>query len=79
MFVSNLIEAKTYFNDYLLKSHSYCINKRNLKNTYKKLILDSTSINFIYLNRNYDKEAWQFSKEGFFNFKNLIPELIIKL
>ena len=45
----------------------------------KKIINDNPSINFIYLNRNYDKEAWKYSKKGFFNFKKHIPELITKI
>ena len=68
------------------------IKKYNIKNVYipyvtkgnwtaiiKKIINDNPSINFIYLNRKYDREAWQYSKKGFFNFKKHIPELITKI
>ena len=55
------------------------VTKGNWNKIYKKLILNNPSINFVYLHRKYDKEAWQFSKKGFFNFKKHIPNLITKL
>ena len=55
------------------------VTKGNWKNIYKNLILDNPSINFVYLYRNYDIEAWKFANKGFFNFKKHIPELISKL
>jgi len=55
------------------------VTKGNWKNIYKNLILDNPSINFVYLHRNYDIEAWKFANKGFFNFKKHIPELISKL
>ena len=53
--------------------------KGNWNKIYKKLISDNPSINFVYLYRKYDMNAWKFSKKGFFNFKKHIPELISKL
>ena len=55
------------------------VTKGNWKNIYKKLILENPSINFVYLHRKYDREAWKFANKGFFNFKKHIPELISKL
>ena len=55
------------------------VTKGNWNKIYQKLILDNPSINFVYLYRKYDMEAWQFAKKGFFNFKKHIPELISKL
>ena len=55
------------------------VTKGNWTTIIKKIINDNPSINFIYLNRNYDKEAWKYSKKGFFNFKKHIPELITKI
>ncbi|MDC0498790.1 hypothetical protein OAO21_06450 [Alphaproteobacteria bacterium] len=51
----------------------------NWKKIYKKLINNNPSINFVYLYRKYDMEAWKFANKGFFNFKKHIPELISKL
>jgi hypothetical protein len=51
----------------------------NWKKIYKKLINKNPSINFVYLHRKYDKQAWKFANKGFFNFKKHIPELISKL
>ncbi|MDB4861276.1 hypothetical protein OAI01_06910 [Alphaproteobacteria bacterium] len=51
----------------------------NWKKIYKKLINNNPSINFVYLYRKYDMEAWKFTNKGFFNFKKHIPELISKL
>ena len=48
-------------------------------NEAKKIIKNNPSINFVYLHREYDKEAWKYSKKGFFNFKKHIPELITKI
>ena len=55
------------------------VTKGNWRTITKKIINDNPSINFIYLNRNYDKEAWKYSKKGFFNFKKHIPELITEI
>ncbi len=55
------------------------VTKGNWRKIYNKLISENPAVNFVYLNRNYDKEAWKFSKKGFFNFKKHIPELITKL
>ena len=55
------------------------VTKGNWKNIYKKLILENPSINFVYLYRKYDMDAWKFTNKGFFNFKKHIPELISKL
>ena len=55
------------------------VTKGNWNKIYQKLILDNPSINFVYLYRKYDMQAWQFAKKGFFNFKKHIPELISKL
>ena len=55
------------------------VTKGNWNKIYQKLISDNPSINFVYLYRKYDMEAWQFAKKGFFNFKKHIPELISKL
>ena len=55
------------------------VTKGNWNKIYQKLILDNPSINFVYLYRKYDMQAWQFAKKGFFNFKKHIPELIRKL
>ena len=55
------------------------VTKGNWNKIYQKLISDNPSINFIYLYRKYDMQAWQFAKKGFFNFKKHIPELISKL
>ena len=51
----------------------------NWKKIYKRLINNNPSINFVYLYRKYDREAWKFANKGFFNFKKHIPELISKL
>ena len=51
----------------------------NWKKIYKKLINKNPSINFVYLHRKYDMQAWKFANKGFFNFKKHIPELISKL
>ena len=51
----------------------------NWKKIYKKLINKNPSINFVYLHRKYDIQAWKFANKGFFNFKKHIPELISKL
>ena len=51
----------------------------NWKKIYKKLINRNPSINFVYLHRKYDIDAWKFANKGFFNFKKHIPELISKL
>ena len=74
MFLSSLKEAKAFFNDYLPKTGSYYIFKKNYS-----FDTENPSVNFVYLNRNYDKEAWKLSKKGFFYFKKHIPELITKL
>ena len=55
------------------------VTKGNWNKIYQKLISDNPSINFVYLYRKYDMQAWQFAKKGFFNFKKHIPELISKL
>ena len=55
------------------------VTKGNWNKIYQKLISDNPSINFVYLYRKYDMQAWQFAKKGFFNFKKHIPELIRKL
>ena len=55
------------------------VSKGNWNKIYQKLISDNPSINFVYLHRKYDMDAWQFAKKGFFNFKKHIPELISKL
>ena len=55
------------------------VTKGNWRNIYNKLISENPNINFIYLIRNYDKDAWKFTKKGFFNFKKHIPRLITKL
>ena len=55
------------------------VTKGNWNKIYQKLISDNPSINFVYLYRKYDMQAWQFAKKGFFNFKKHIPELINKL
>ena len=55
------------------------VTKGNWNKIYKKLMLNNSSINFVYLHRKYDKYAWQFSKKGFFNFKKHIPKLITRL
>ena len=55
------------------------VTKGNWNKIYQKLISDNPSINFVYLYRKYDMEAWKFAKKGFFNFKKHIPELISKL
>ena len=55
------------------------VTKGNWKNIYKKLILENPSINFVYLHRKYDMDAWKFANKGFFNFKKHIPELISRL
>ena len=55
------------------------VTKGNWTTIIKKIINDNPSINFIYLNRKYDREAWKYSKKGFFNFKKHIPELITKI
>ena len=55
------------------------VTKGNWNKIYQKLISDNPSINFVYLYRKYDMEAWKFTKKGFFNFKKHIPELISKL
>ena len=78
--------------NFLNKVKNLLINKKNIKKIglpyvtkgnwnkiYQKLILDNPSINFVYLYRKYDMEAWKFAKKGFFNFKKHIPELISKL
>ena len=72
--------------------HNFWIKKNNIQNVCipyvakgnwraitKKLIKKNPSINFVYLHREYDKEAWKYSKKGFFNFKKHIPELITKI
>ena len=51
----------------------------NWQKIYKKLISKNPSINFVYLHRKYDIQAWKFANKGFFNFKKHIPELISKL
>jgi len=73
-----------FFNDWIKKNNIKklalpYVTKGNWNKIYKKLILSNPSINFVYLHRKYDKEAWQFSKKGFFNFKKHIPKLITKL
>ena len=55
------------------------VTKGNWVKIYRKIIKNNPSVNFVYLQRKYDKEAWKFSKKGFFNFKKHIPELISKL
>ena len=55
------------------------VAKGNWNKIYQKLISDNPSINFVYLHRKYDMDAWKFAKKGFFNFKKHIPELISKL
>ena len=55
------------------------VTKGNWRTITKKIINDNPSINFIYLKRNYDREAWKYSKKGFFHFKKHIPELITKI
>ena len=55
------------------------VTKGNWNKIYQKLISDNPSINFVYLYRKYDMQAWQFAKKGFFNFKKHIPALISKL
>ncbi len=71
---------KEWLNKYKIKN--VCIpyvTKGNWRTITKKIINDNPSINFIYLNRNYDREAWKYAKKGFFNFKKHIPELITKI
>ena len=55
------------------------VAKGNWNKIYQKLISNNPSINFLYLHRKYDMDAWKFAKKGFFNFKKHIPELISKL
>ena len=55
------------------------VAKGNWRAIIEKLIKNNPSINFVYLHREYDKEAWKYSKKGFFNFKKHIPELITKI
>ena len=55
------------------------VAKGNWNKIYQKLISNNPSINFVYLHRKYDMDAWKFAKKGFFNFKKHIPELISKL
>ena len=55
------------------------VSKGNWNKIYQKLVSDNPSINFVYLHRKYDMDAWKFAKKGFFNFKKHIPELISKL
>ena len=55
------------------------VAKGNWRAIIEKLIKNNPSINFVYLHREYDKEAWRYSKKGFFNFKKHIPELITKI
>ena len=55
------------------------VAKGNWRAITKKIIKNNPSINFVYLHREYDKEAWKYSKKGFFNFKKHIPELITKI
>ena len=90
-FIINNISYEIHFDDYhknfkewtkRYKIKNVCIpyvTKGNWRTITKKIINDNPSINFIYLNRNYDKEAWKYSKKGFFNFKKHIPELITKI
>ena len=71
---------KEWIKRYKIKNVSIpYVTKGNWRTITKKIINDNPSINFIYLNRNYDKEAWKYSKKGFFNFKKHIPELITKI
>ena len=55
------------------------VAKGNWRAIIEKLIKNNPSINFVYLHREYDKEAWKYSKKGFFNFKKHIPKLINKI
>ena len=55
------------------------VTKGNWVKIYQKLIKNNPTVNFVYLQREYDKQAWKFSKKGFFNFKKHIPELISKI
>ena len=85
------IAYEIHFDDYHQNFREW-IKKNNIKNVCipyvakgnwraitKKLIKNNPSINFVYLHREYDKEAWKYSKKGFFNFKKHIPELITKI
>ena len=73
-------EFKKWINKYKIKNIGLpYVTKGNWNKIYIKLINDNSSVNFVYLHRKYDKEAWQFSKKGFFNFKKQIPELITRL
>ena len=82
-----VIEFENYY-----KTFSNWINKKNIKKIglpyvtkgnwkkiYNRLISENTSVNFVYLHRKYDIDAWKFANKGFFNFKKHIPELISKL
>ena len=55
------------------------VTKGNWVKIYEKIIKNNPTVNFVYLQRKYDKEAWKFSKKGYFNFKKHIPELISRL
>ena len=85
------IAYEIHFDDYHHNFREW-IKKNNIKNVcipyvakgnwraiIEKLIINNPSINFVYLHREYDKEAWKYSKKGFFNFKKHIPELITEI
>ena len=87
MFLSHFVIIDHYhqnFREWIKKNNiqKICIpyvTKGNWRVIINKLIKDNPSINFVYLHREYDKEAWKYSKKGFFNFKKHIPELITKI
>jgi hypothetical protein len=82
-----IIEFKNYYESftnwikikYIKKIGLPYVTKGNWNKIYQKLISDNPSINFVYLHRKYDMNAWKFAKKGFFNFKKHIPALISKL
>ena len=82
-----IVEFENYyesFNNWIKKKNIKKIGlpyvaKGNWNKIYQKLISNNPSINFLYLHRKYDMDAWKFAKKGFFNFKKHIPELISKL
>ena len=82
-----IVEFENYYeslNNWIKKNNIKKIGlpyvaKGNWNKIYQKLISNNPSINFVYLHRKYDMDAWKFAKKGFFNFKKHIPELISKL
>ena len=72
------------FNDWVLKNKIKevvipYVTKGNWGKIYQKIITKNPNINFIYLNRKYDIDSFQYTKKGFFNFKKHIPALISNL